>query len=99
MKKTENEKLKPEGEIVEIPEEKEIEKIEKNEIRKNCLEILEDILMKIVKSIYMSFLFVIKIFLLIIGFILYPIKERFFNMAKNIDMYMNPYKNPNYHEI
>lgn len=41
----------------------------------------------------------IKFFLIVLGYILYPIKERFFSLANDLDLAMNPYKDPNYQEI
>lgn len=63
------------------------------------MEKIEDCTIYMAKKIYFFFIWIIKIFLLMLGYICYPIKERFFNLAKNLDQCLNPYKNPNYHEI
>lgn len=60
---------------------------------------LENMVISVVKSIYFLFIWIFKIILTILGFVFYPIKERFFQAAKNLDFWMSPYKNPNYHEI
>lgn len=49
-----------------------------------------------IKSLYSFIITIIKFFLIVLGYILYPIKERFFCLANDLDLAMNPYKDPNY---
>lgn len=59
----------------------------------------EIFIIKLSKLIYSFFLNIFKFIVVILGFVFYPLKERFFNFAKKIDLYMNSYKDPNFHEI
>lgn len=75
------------------------ETVKIQESKKSFMEKLEDCTIYFAKKMYFVILWVLKILLMFLGFLFYPIKERFFNAAKNLDQAMNPYKNPNYHEI
>ena len=60
---------------------------------------IEDLFVEIIKRFYGFIITMIKFFLIVLGYILYPIKERFFSLANDLDLAMNPYKDPNYQEI
>ena len=44
-------------------------------------------------------LWIVKGILYVLGFIVYPCKEKCMKCVEDVDYCLNPYKNPNYHEI